>query len=46
MRTLWIFALFILAANTTWAVINPDADGIGVYFDPGANSNCLDLPSG
>ncbi len=38
--------LTLFVAGNSFAQLDPDADGIGVYFDPCACVNCLDLPAG
>ena len=36
----------LAVAGSAFAQLDTDADGIGVYFDPCACVNCLDLPMG
>ncbi len=38
--------LTLFVAGNAAAQLDPDADGIGVYFDPCACVNCLELPAG
>ncbi|MCP4291838.1 MAG: hypothetical protein GY780_08400 [bacterium] len=38
--------LTLLVAGNAFAQLDPDDDGIGVYFDPCACVNCLELPAG
>ncbi len=38
--------LTLFVAGNAFAQLDPDADGIGIYFDPCACVNCLDLPAG
>lgn len=42
---LGLFMLLALAGNA-WAQLDPDDDGIGVYFDPCACNNCITMPVG
>ena len=42
---LGMFMLLALAGNA-WAQLDPDNDGIGVYFDPCACNNCISMPVG
>ena len=43
-----LFALFILPAlaGGAFAQLDPDDDGIGVYFDPCACNNCISMDVG
>ena len=43
-----VVALLLVAVTAGYAqaVIDPDDDGIGIYFEPCAEINCVDLPVG
>ncbi|PID80658.1 hypothetical protein CSA17_02205 [bacterium DOLJORAL78_65_58] len=45
-KTAFALLLTLLIAGGAFAQLDPDADGIGIYFDPCACVNCLDLPVG
>lgn len=45
-KTAFALLLTLIVAGGAFAQLDPDADGIGVYFDPCACVNCLDLPMG
>lgn len=38
---LFLFALILLVSPTQAQVADPDADGIGIYFEPCAMTNCV-----
>jgi hypothetical protein len=40
MKKLLVLALMLVAANA-FAVVDPDPNGIGIYFDQTADNNCL-----
>ena len=43
MKKLIVLLLTGLMATSAFAVIDPDNDMLGVYFDLNADSNCLDI---
>ena len=43
MKNLIVLVLISLMATSAFAVIDPDTDMLGVYFDLNADSNCLDM---
>lgn len=45
-KTAIALLLTLIMAGGAFAQLDPDADGIGVYFDPCACVNCLSLPAG
>ncbi len=45
-KTAFALLLTLFIAGGAIAQLDPDDDGIGIYFDPCACVNCLDLPVG
>jgi len=45
-KTAFALLLTLFIAGGAFAQLDPDDDGIGIYFDPCACVNCLDLPTG
>ncbi|MEN8005466.1 MAG: hypothetical protein ABFS42_00500 [Candidatus Krumholzibacteriota bacterium] len=46
MKKLMVLLLACLTATSVLAVIDPDPDSIGIYFDTAAEDNCLIVPAG
>ena len=46
MKKLVVILLASLVATSAFAVIDPDTDSIGVYFDTNADLNCIDFIGG
>lgn len=42
MKKLVVFLMVSLLASSAFAVVDPDADSIGIYFDETADVNCAD----
>ena len=45
-KTAFALLLSLFIVGNAFAQLDPDEDGIGIYFDPCACVNCLDLPIG
>jgi hypothetical protein len=46
MKKLVVLLLASLVATSAFAVLDPDPDMMGIYFDTNADNNCLTSPSG
>ena len=42
MKKLVVFLMVSLLASSAFAVVDPDSDSIGIYFDETADANCAD----
>jgi len=45
MKTLLVMVLTCFVASSAWAVVDPDPDMLGIYFDLNADDNCITVPS-
>ena len=45
-KSLLMLLIFALACSNSFAQLDPDDDGIGVYFDPCACNNCVSFDAG